>query len=175
MTKSSRSTKSARPTKRSEPKRRQLRFAFGARQREILGLILITLSVLSMLALLRITSDSSLSDWWNRALRWLFGWGAYVIAIVIGLVGLGIFRIALGARLHILWRATIGLEIVFILILGAVHAFSLNTDLWNLFQAGEGGGVLGWALASVVAGFIGSRVAAGIVFVILALIAVSVA
>jgi DNA segregation ATPase FtsK/SpoIIIE, S-DNA-T family len=179
LTKSSRSTKSSRPTKRSEPKRRQLRFAFGARQRELLGLMLITLSVLSVLALLGVTgsgnlSNPNLSDWWSRALRSIFGWGAYVVAIVIGVLGLGIFRIALGARLQIMWRTTIGLEIAFVLILGAVHAFSLDVDLWKLFQDGAGGGVIGWALSSVVAGLIG-RIAAGIVFALLALFAASVA
>ncbi len=179
VTKSSRGPKSSRPTKRSEPKRRQLRFAFGARQRELLGLMLITLSVLSVLALLGVTgsgnlSNPNLSDWWSGALHWLFGWGAYVVAIVIGVIGLGIFRIALGAHLQILWRTTIGLEIAFVLILGAVHALSLDVDLWKLFQAGAGGGIIGWALSSVVAGIIG-RVGAGIVFALLALIAASIA
>jgi S-DNA-T family DNA segregation ATPase FtsK/SpoIIIE len=173
LAKSTNTSKSTKAKKPSEPKRRQLRLMFGARQRELLGVALMALSILSLLAVLNITSGV-LSEWWSTTLRQIFGVGAVVIAILIGTTGFAIYRIALGSRLQMAWRLTIGLEIAFVFALGAMHALTPTADPWKLFQDGNGGGVIGWALSSVLAGVIG-RGGAGVVYALLALIATLIA
>src|SRR3989304_3863315 len=138
----------------SEPRRRQLRFTFGARGREIGGLLLIVLAILSLLTLLGIT-PGSVSDWWVDVLRSIFGWGAFVVAILIGLLGALIMRVALSPVTNTPWRVIIGLEIAFFAALAAMHALSRKVDPWKLIDLRGGGGAIGWALSSLLAGALG--------------------
>ena len=57
-------------------------------QREILGLLVLALAVITILGLFSVTSGV-LSDWWTRLLRRVFGLGAYLVAV--GLAVAGIF------------------------------------------------------------------------------------
>ena len=155
----------------SEPRRRQLRFTFGARGREIGGLLLIVLAILSLLTLF---DPGSVSQWWVDVLRSIFGWGAFVVVILIGLLGGVIFRVAQSPITHTPWRTIIGLEIAFFAALGAMHALTPGVDLWKLQAQGNGGGAIGWALSSPLVASIGQS-GAGIVFVLIGLIGLAVA
>jgi len=92
MTKSSNRSKSdAKPKAKAKataaaPRRRQLRFQFGARGKEIGGLLLLMVAVLLMLALSNLTRGS-LSDWISDRLYWLFGWGAFFFVVLLGAIG----------------------------------------------------------------------------------------
>src|SRR3972149_1562337 len=160
-------------SRQSEPRRRQLRFTFGARGREIGGLLLIMLALLSLLTLLGIT-PGSVSDWWVDVLRSIFGWGAFVVAILIGLLGALIIRVAQSPVTNTPWRLIIGLEIAFFAALGAMHALTPGVDLWKLQAQGNGGGAIGWALSLPLVGSIGQS-GAGIVFMLIGLIGLAVA
>jgi len=108
--------------------------------------LLIMLGALSLLALSGITTGS-LSDWWSMALRHVFGWGAFVVAVALGAFGAYIIRRA--QRLHrpIRWLRLIGLEGAFFAALAALHAATWTVEAWMLFQQGGGGGLIGWGLS----------------------------
>jgi S-DNA-T family DNA segregation ATPase FtsK/SpoIIIE len=176
MTKAAARSKSAvhpRRAKPSEARRHQLRFAFGARGREIAGVILIALAILSLLALSGFT-PGSLNDSWSNLLYGLFGYGAFVLAVLIGLLGFMIFRLAQGAITQVPWRAIIGLELAFVGLLGVLHAFSVYSDPYAMIGKGEGGGLFGWGLLSVVSPAI-PRPWAGMLYSLLIVIGATIA
>jgi len=153
MAKTAARNKSAAP-QRPAPKerRRQLRVVFGARAREIAGVLLIALAILSLLSLSYLTSGS-LADWWSGSLYWLFGWGAFAAALLIGLGGVLLMQLGRGTVQRAPWRVVIGLEIAFFALLGALHAFAINPNAWQVFQNGEGGGLFGWGLITLLSVF----------------------
>jgi len=93
-----------------EPRRRQLRFSLGARRQEIAGVLLIMLAAVSLLALPGITTGV-LIDWWSTLLKRVFGAGAYVAAMGLGIAGLAVFRRAQGLRLAVNRARLIGVEL----------------------------------------------------------------
>jgi DNA segregation ATPase FtsK/SpoIIIE, S-DNA-T family len=158
---------------RSSEKRRQLRFTFGARGREIAGVLLIALAILSCLALSGITRGN-LADGWSTWLYNLFGWGAFGAVALIG--GLGVLLIWLAQDMGRVtpWRTIVGLEAAFFGLLGALHAYSAGADLWQTLKNGEGGGAVGWGLLTLAMPSVG-RAWAGVIFAALLVIGLTVA
>ncbi len=175
-TSSARSTKARDSQKESAPKaprRRQLRFSYGARSREMSGVVILALAILSLLALAGLTRGS-ISDWWSNGLYWLFGWGAFVFAALLGALGVMLIaRTEAGLR-PMPWRAIIFSEMAFVAVLGMLHALAANPDMWKLAVNGEGGGIVGWGLLTTLEPFLG-RTTAGILFAIMALFAITIA
>lgn len=142
------------------------KWSWGARHTELAGVIVIALAVLTLLALTRITQGAWI-DWWSDLLRWLFGWGAFVIALVMGMAGYLLLRSR--ERAVRSWSKVIGLEIVFFCALGLLHTLVVWVDPWTLFyEQRGGGGLFGWGLASVLMGALGGRLMAGLALVLLA-------
>lgn len=164
---------SARAKPRDKEKRRQLRFTFGARSREIAGVLLIALAILSLLALSGITRGN-LADGWSATLYGWFGWGAFAAAILIGALGWLLIRVAQNSSAAMPWRMIIGLELAFFALLSALHAFSAGDNTWQTQKNGEGGGAFGWALLSIAAQLI-TRSWAGVIFVLLMFVGVTIA
>ena len=148
----------ARPGKsaqrRPEPRRRPLRIAFGARRQEIAGVLLIALAAISLLALARITTGF-LVDWWSALLGRVFGLGAYVVAISLGLAGYFVILRAQGKIGRVPWLRLIGLEAAFFAALAALHAAAGRADAWALIDQGTGGGIVGWGLSMALVESIG--------------------
>ena len=67
----------------------------GPVQLRILGGLLVVLAALTLLGLARISSGAVL-DWWSNALRQMFGWGAFLVVVTMGLVGLWLLWPRLG-------------------------------------------------------------------------------
>ncbi len=151
MSKSSARKSSGAARTATSTRRRQLRVVFGARGREIAGVLLLALAILSFLSLTFLTTGS-LVNWWSGALYWLFGWGAFAAVLLIALGGVLLIQLGRGAVLHVPWQSIIGLEIAFFALLGALHALAANPKAWETFQRGEGGGLFGWALVTMLAG-----------------------
>ena len=127
-------------------------------QREIMGLLLLALGVVTTLALLGVTSGV-LSDWWTLLLRRIFGWGALVVAL--GLLAGGVLLLFrnLGARLGLRWEMVIGLEVMFAAGLALLHLLSFSDDPLRLAREGGGGGYIGWALSVLLHNTLGSLLA----------------
>jgi S-DNA-T family DNA segregation ATPase FtsK/SpoIIIE len=126
-------------------------------QREITGLLLLALSLITLLTLFSVTSGSW-SDWWATFLRAAFGWGAYPAALLIGGGGLILLLDSLpdGPHLTLSLETTIGLEVLFVSALALLHLLSFAPNPLALAESGGGGGYVGWALSAVLAEAIGS-------------------
>jgi S-DNA-T family DNA segregation ATPase FtsK/SpoIIIE len=125
-------------------------------QREVTGLLLLALSLITFLALFSVTSGSW-SDWWATFLRASFGWGAYPVALVIGGVGsiLLLGSLSDGPHLTLSLETIIGLEVLFASSLALLHVLSFAPDPLTLAESGGGGGYVGWALSATLAEAIG--------------------
>ncbi len=158
---------------KSDERRRPLRFAFGARGREIAGVLLIALAILSLLALGNVTRGS-LADGWTNGLYSLFGWGAFGVVLMIGLLGGLLIWLAQETGRAWPWRMIISLEVALVGLFGALHAYAAGDNLWEIMKRGEGGGVFGWALVSLVMPIAG-RAWAGAFFAAIAAIGFTIA
>jgi S-DNA-T family DNA segregation ATPase FtsK/SpoIIIE len=137
-------------------KRRNI--SLDPRQREILGLLLLALGILTLLSLLNIT-PGTVSGWWARFLRQLFGWGAYPAALALGAGGGILLAHNLQPGNIIGWRIVIGLELVFLAGLALLHLLSPHPDPLQLAHDGGGGGYVGWAISGVLNQALGSLMA----------------
>jgi DNA segregation ATPase FtsK/SpoIIIE, S-DNA-T family len=158
--------------KAPEPRRRELR-SVGTRSREIVGVLLIALTLLSLLALSNLTRGS-LSDGWSNLLYWLFGWGAFAFAAMLGALGVLIIARTQNIVLVTPWRSVIAIEIAFFALLPVLTAFGAfeDKDLWRMITQGNGGGVVGWGLLAIVAPVF-SRYAAGFLYLIVLIVALT--
>jgi S-DNA-T family DNA segregation ATPase FtsK/SpoIIIE len=134
--------------KRKRHEKRKFNIVFGPLQREVLGLLLVTSGILTLLSLLGATSGV-LSDWWGLILRRIFGWGAYSIAFALGASGVSILAINLGWRPKMKWKRLVGSEVVLLAALALLHLLAAKEDAFLLAKEGRGGGYLGWAISSV--------------------------
>jgi S-DNA-T family DNA segregation ATPase FtsK/SpoIIIE len=178
MSKSTSSTKpetkaKAKATKTPEPRRRQLRYSVGVRGREIAGVLLIALAVLSLLALSNLTRGS-LSDWWSTGLYRLFGWGAFLFAIMLGAIGVLIIARTQNIVLVTPWKSIIAIEVAFFAFLPVLTAFGAFEDknMWSMITAGNGGGVVGWGLLMIVAPIF-PRYSAGLFYLAITIVALT--
>jgi S-DNA-T family DNA segregation ATPase FtsK/SpoIIIE len=164
----------SRAEKAPEPRRRELRYRVGVRGREIAGVLLIALALLSLLALSNLTRGS-LSDWWSSGLYWLFGWGAFALAIMVGAIGVLIIARTQNIVLVTPWRSIIAIEIAFFAFLPVLTAFGAfeDRDMWRMITQGYGGGVVGWGLLTIV-GPIFSRYAAGFLYLAITIVALTI-
>jgi hypothetical protein len=86
-----RSSKSKRETP-PRPASPRPRFSWGGREWQVAGVLLVAWAVFTLAALVRIT-PGTLSDGWASALTRLFGWGAFAVAMGLGMAG---FLLVLG-------------------------------------------------------------------------------
>jgi S-DNA-T family DNA segregation ATPase FtsK/SpoIIIE len=131
------------------------KISLDQRQREILGLLLLALGVLTLISLLNITSGT-VSGWWADFLRRLFGWGAYPVTLALGAGGVILLAHNLQRQSIIGWKRVIGLELVFLAGLALVHLILPRPDPLQLAHDGGGGGYVGWAISSVLSQALGS-------------------
>jgi S-DNA-T family DNA segregation ATPase FtsK/SpoIIIE len=160
--------------KKPEPRRRELRYSVGVRSRELVGVLLIALALLSLLALSNLTRGS-LSDWWSNGLYWLFGWGAFAFAIMLGAIGVLIIARTQNIVLVTPWRSVIAIEVAFFALLPVLTAFGAfeDKDMWYMITHGNGGGVVGWGLLTIVAPIF-SRYVAGFFYLVILIIALTI-
>jgi S-DNA-T family DNA segregation ATPase FtsK/SpoIIIE len=168
-------TKSKAKAEKAPPRRRQLRYSVGVRSREILGVLLIALAVLSLIALSRFDTPGSLSDWWSNGLYWLFGWGAFLFAIMLGAIGVLIIARTQNIVLVTPWKSVIAIEIAFFAFLPVLTAFGAysDQDMWSSITAGNGGGVVGWGLLMIVTPIF-TRYVAGVLYLIVTIVALTI-
>jgi DNA segregation ATPase FtsK/SpoIIIE, S-DNA-T family len=152
------------------PRRRELRF--GARGRELSGVLLIALAVLSFFALSGLTRGS-LSDWWSDGLYRLFGWGAFFFTLILGASGVLVVARTQNIVTATPWRSIIALEVAFFASLPVLHAFAAYEDTWRMVAQGNGGGVIGWGLLTI-AETVLSRQMAGLLYLAITLVALTI-
>jgi S-DNA-T family DNA segregation ATPase FtsK/SpoIIIE len=130
-----------------------LRF-LGTMQRyiwDIAGVVLLTIGLLTLLAILDLTSGVVIS-WWVRLLQRWFGWGSYLFIPII--LGVGIVLLIQRANTleKIRWGRILTLEVAAFAIL-ALLAISSDGSLERA-SIGLDGGLVGWGLAELMGTFI---------------------
>jgi DNA segregation ATPase FtsK/SpoIIIE, S-DNA-T family len=142
----------------------------GPMQRDLIGLGLLILAVLTLLGLSNISSGALL-NWWSLTLRRVFGWGVYPVVLGFALAGLALIWEDLGEWIPLSPAPVVGLELLLLVLLVASHAplvIRLGADeAYLIAEQGEGGGYIGWALATVLVEGLGSLVGAVVLLLLL--------
>lgn len=116
---------------------------FGRFLRDVLGVILIAAALTLLLALLGYTEGVLVTPAADILSLW-FGWGAYLIIIVIGYIGFALLRRSAGI---LPWPRLLALEIAAFLTLGLLAA--LNGNSLDRAEAGLDGGRIGWGIVEL--------------------------
>ena len=116
---------------------------FGRFVRDALGVILIAAAIMSFLALGGYTRGALLTPW-SDVLSLQFGWGAYIVVLAIGYVGLALLR---RDSLAIGWGRLFALELAAFLTLGLLAVSGGNSLLRA--EAGADGGRIGWGIVTL--------------------------
>lgn len=149
-------TKKATPkTKRQERVPPDLKAWVGdLYQRGILGVLVLALSVVTLLGLLEVTSGV-VGDWWSGLLRRIFGWGSYGVVLAGFVIG-GLLTVhKMPDPKSGRWHMVIGLEIVFLALLGLTHLLFASKTPWEAARAGWGGGFTGAVFSAVLNEYLG--------------------
>jgi len=134
-----------------------------ARRREVGGVLLFLLAVVTLLSLAGLTEAGWLG-WGTRLLRQVLGWGAFPATLALAALGLAVTAGRIPRTLAFQPAQVAGL-VVFILVLIAFSHLLGSYSLQDAF-AGKGGGLVGWALSEPLFAFLGPFLA-GLVYVVL--------
>ena len=151
------SKRKKRSTRQSESLLTRLRRSFGPRQQEVLAILLLVSAVLTLLGLTGVTTGS-LIDGWTRFLEQAFGLGAYPLAVAMAALGAWLLLRSVDQVSSLQWKAVAGLQIAFLAALALIHQVAPGDDSLALAQAGHGGGYIGWAIADLLQGAVGSLI-----------------
>jgi S-DNA-T family DNA segregation ATPase FtsK/SpoIIIE len=114
---------------------------------EIVGLLLIAIGGITLLNLLSVDrAQGLLINSWSLLLRWIFGWGAFLVALAMIVVGATLLLRDLESLLAVSRVRVAGGFLLFLSILGLLHFF--YPDPLLLAQQGRGGGHIGWAIST---------------------------
>ncbi|MBS1254040.1 MAG: DNA translocase SpoIIIE [Anaerolineales bacterium] len=126
-----------------------------ALQQDVLGVVLAALGAITLLSLLSVT-HGAVSDWWADLLRRIFGWGSLVVAGLVIIVGISLLVRHRDEKWEVQWLRVIGLELVLGATLALLHLIASNTDPLSTAEAGRGGGLVGWAVSTVLLDAVGA-------------------
>jgi S-DNA-T family DNA segregation ATPase FtsK/SpoIIIE len=116
---------------------------FGRFARDTLGVVLISIALMTVLAVGEYTHGFLLTPW-ARFLSLWFGWGAYLVILAIGYFG---FAVLQRDGFRVSWGRLFVLEIAAFLTLGLLAAIGNNSLLRA--EAGLDGGRIGWSIVNV--------------------------
>jgi S-DNA-T family DNA segregation ATPase FtsK/SpoIIIE len=115
---------------------------------DLLAILLLVVSALSLLGLTGLTSGA-LTEWWVGLLRTWFGWGVWPVALSLGWVGALILLHNLGRLPPLRWGRIIAAEVALFALLGLFNLIA--GGMLALALEGQGGGLIGWGLGYAVA------------------------
>jgi S-DNA-T family DNA segregation ATPase FtsK/SpoIIIE len=133
---------------------------FGRYLRDVFGIFLIAIALMSLLALWNLTGGLLLTPWSTFLGTW-FGWGSYLLIAAMVYGGLTLIRRDIG---QLGWGRLLTLEIASLLTLGLLSIF--GGDSLVRAEAGEDGGRLGWGLSYFLRHFLGPTWGGVILFVL---------
>jgi len=130
---------------------------------DLLGTFLSLVAILTLLGLLGLSRGSIINSW-IMFLRKGFGWGSFLLVIVIGFLAVVVFLYSAGKRIPVSFGRILayeGMMLVILPILSCINGASLE-------RAADGldGGTIGWGLSQIFA-FFSSPVLALIIYLIL--------
>jgi hypothetical protein len=131
---------------------------------EISAIVLLVFGVISLMAVLNVSSDATLAIAWSNALTQLFGDGGILVSIGIFALGVIILLPKAGIVVHFSVRRVLALEIAFLTTLAILHLAANDPAPRALARAGEGGGYIGWGISWPMSWLFGTSVALALCF-----------
>jgi S-DNA-T family DNA segregation ATPase FtsK/SpoIIIE len=129
---------------------RDWKLALTPVQRQLLGLGLFLLSIVTFLGLLGVSTGSILG-WWVGFVGQCFGWVVFPLTLGLAVLGLRLLWPAFYNRLPLRPGTIVAIELLLLVVLVASHAplvIRVGADEAGLAaHEGRGGGYVGWALA----------------------------
>jgi S-DNA-T family DNA segregation ATPase FtsK/SpoIIIE len=114
---------------------------------EIVGLLLIAVGGITLLNLLSVShAQGFLVDSWSMLLRWIFGWGAFLVALATVVLGAVLLLRNMDSIRAVSRLRIAGCCLLLLSLLGLLHFF--YPDPLRLAQEGRGGGYIGWAITT---------------------------
>ncbi len=113
---------------------------------EIVGLSLIVFGILSFISLF-IMADTLVAVTWASMLKSLFGDGAFFVAGALFAFGVLLWLPKIGLSIRLDSTRLLAIELIFLSLLAILHLSNSDSELRALARAGEGGGLVGWALS----------------------------
>jgi S-DNA-T family DNA segregation ATPase FtsK/SpoIIIE len=113
---------------------------------EVLALLLIALGAVIFASLLNSGGSGELSGVVAENLRQAFGDGAFLVAGVVAILGLGLLLPKIGLSFQMSLGRLIALELVFVAIQGLLHGLRFESEGLALARQGGGGGYMGWGI-----------------------------
>ena len=139
------------PAKKKQPQGDLLQSTAAVLQRpEVIGVILVLVSVLTLLSLLT-SSTGTITGRWIEGLELLFGIGVWGFPLVSGALGLWMVIRAVDNMPNMPWQQPLGCGLLFV-------AAIIGADLW-MGSASNAGGLVGAALAQALSGVLGVGIA----------------
>jgi DNA segregation ATPase FtsK/SpoIIIE, S-DNA-T family len=135
---------------------------------EISAIVLLVFGLISMMALLDVSSDAVLASAWSDVLTSLFGYGSVIVPVGIFALGVVILLPKLGIVIRFPPRRILALEIAFLAVLAILHLSAAESELRALARAGQGGGYVGWGISFPLVWLAGQTVA--LIFFLLVLL-----
>jgi DNA segregation ATPase FtsK/SpoIIIE, S-DNA-T family len=114
---------------------------------DIAGVFCLALALMTALTLLAPSWTSGMLAAWGEMLRDWFGWGAIWVPVLVGLIGVWMFRSRTSATVTSFWGRFVLLELAAFASLGLLTAIG-GIDVIRA-EAGLDGGRLGWGLAEL--------------------------
>lgn len=142
-----------------------------ARQREIVGLLLIAMAGVTVLSLAS-ANQGTITATWLQVLRRLFGWGFVLVPLGLGAIGFWMVLDSLSEESDVGWERPLGGLLVFFVIIGLFHlvpSLVLPDDPQVLADANRGGGLVGYGLSRALLLSVGPLGALVILFAALAI------
>jgi S-DNA-T family DNA segregation ATPase FtsK/SpoIIIE len=126
---------------------------------DIAGAVMLGIAAVTILGLLSTQRSSMISDWLGLVSR-LFGWGAYIAPLILGMVGLVLLIRRFGSQFPRLAPARlVGVVIAYFAALATLHGLAMTAtgqDGGALAAQSQGGGEVGWLLVSALIGLVGN-------------------
>jgi len=138
------------------------------RQREIFGVLVLFLGIITLLTLTGFTRGT-VGDLWANALRTLFGWGAFALPVAAFAASYFLIRRGEANESLVSWGRVFAAEIFFAVVL-ALADLIVAPKIDDLAKTATGGGFVGYAISWGLAQVIGT-IGTGIVLGLLGLIA----
>ncbi len=151
--------KTTRAKSKEQPKPKPLLRLDADRWEEIASIGVIILALLTLLGAFNLSGGIFLGAW-VQLLQTLLGWGVYVAPFVFGGLGVWLFLDALDKTWNIGWERPIGVVSGYLLILSILHWLNSLADptkapASSASSTPQGGGIIGWAITSILVGALG--------------------
>ncbi|MGE5264078.1 MAG: DNA translocase FtsK 4TM domain-containing protein [Acidobacteriota bacterium] len=154
---------------KKQPETKPLFQLDSARWEEIAAIAVLILAAFTALGAFNLSGGFLLTTW-VQLLQTVLGWGVFFAPILLLGLGIWLFLDALDRTVNIGWERPIGLGLGYLVILAVMHWVSAFANPIHMPGPFQGGGLVGWAITSILVQAFGSI---GAAFTLLALISVA--